>query len=294
MRTLFNLFVNPGQVARYQNHSIKKMYWKSVKFLSPFEVHKRKKAALQLSNTKVLEDINPKIGASFQNSNSVIALTKKAVDESWHIIKQTDLDITKGKSYLKPLLSKKDVKFQSAITNLAISDELLSVVTNYLGIFPILYYINIWFTPGKKNLNELQGSQLFHLDHEDYKQLKVFIYLNDMEIDHGPTQYISVENSEEIVLRFNYNTKQENKNIPDLQLTKYEKIVHLGSKGSIVLMDTSNCFHAGGRSKKDRFLLVFQYLTPFAFVKKSYKDKRLLHLLKSHELSTTFKKLAIR
>jgi len=293
MKTLFNLLVNPGQVARYQNHSVKKLYWKSAKFLSPFEVHKREKAALQLSNPKVLEDINPKIGASFQNSKSVIALTKKAVDESWHIIKQTDLNITKSKSYLKPLLSKDDIKIQSAITNLAISDELLSVVTNYLGIFPILYYINIWFTPGKENQNEYQGSQLFHLDHEDYKQLKVFIYLNDMEIDHGPTQYISAENSKEYVLRFSYNTKQQNKNIPDSQLTKYKKIVHLGKKGSIVLMDTSNCFHCGGRSKKDRFLLVFQYLTPFAFVKKSYQDRRLLHLLKSRELSTSFKRFAI-
>lgn len=294
MKTLFNLFVDPGQVARYQSHSIKKMYWKSAKFLSPFEVQRRKKAASQLPNPKVLQNINPKIGASFQNSDSVIALTQNAVNESWHIIKQTDLNITKSKSYLKPLLSKDNVKLHSAITNLAISDELLAVVTNYLGIFPILYYINIWFTPGKKVIDELQGSQLFHLDHEDYKQLKVFIYLNDMEMEHGPTQYICAENSEEIVSKLNYNTKQQNKNIPDLQLTKYKKIHHSGKKGSIVFMDTSNCFHCGGRSKKDRFLLVFQYLTPFAFVKKSYKDRRMLHLLDSPELSTTFKRLAIK
>ena len=294
MKSIINFVLDPGQVVRYQNYTIKKLYWNILKFFSPLENHKRKKAFSRLSAPKVLQYINPSHGASFQKANSVIALTENAVEESWNIIKQSNLETTTNKSYLKPLLSKDEIKLPSAITNLALSDELLSVVTKYLGTFPILYYINIWYTRGNANQIEFEGSQLFHLDHEDYKQIKCFVYLNDMEMDHGPTQYINATDSHQIVKQFNYNTKTENKNISDCKLNLYSKHVHLGKKGSIVLMDTSSCFHCGGRSKKDRFLLVFQYLTPFAFVRKSYKNKRLLHLLNNPEIKKSHKRMAIR
>ena len=39
-----------------------------------------------------------------------------------------------------------------------------------------------------------------------------------------------------------------------------------GKSGDLLLCDTSNCFHFGSRlGKKPRFILAFQYITPFGF-----------------------------
>ena len=40
----------------------------------------------------------------------------------------------------------------------------------------------------------------------------------------------------------------------------------LGKKGDLLLMDTSKCFHYGSRkSSKERLILSFQFITPFAY-----------------------------
>ena len=59
----------------------------------------------------------------------------------------------------------------------------------------------------------------------------------------------------------------------------------IGKKGSMLLVDTSNCFHCGGRSTSGyRLMLSFQYITLYAFVKNLYKKRLFKDILNNSDI----------
>lgn len=294
LRSIKTLIVNPGHYFRYQSHEAKKIYWNLSRIIKPGDTAARRKAVESLEPQGFLRTIDPNQGASFQSSDAVLKRTERVVDECWNLIRTTDQLQVKNKSYLRALLTKDQLGPESEVMRLALDDDLLAVVSEYLGVFPILMYVNIWFSPGSSAPeNEWTGSQLFHMDHEDFKQMKVFLYLNDISLEHGPTHYVSAEESRKVAVKLNYKTTKDEKSIADTNFADSKINIHTGAKGSLLMLDTSNCFHCGGRAAKDRYLLTFQYLTPWSFVRKTYRDRRLVHLLKSDEMRASAKRLLV-
>jgi hypothetical protein len=151
--------------------------------------------------------------------------------------------------------------------------HLLRIVAEYLGCFPTLTYVDIWYSPNE-NATQLDGSQLFHLDHEDLTQLKCFIYIDEVGPSHGPLRLLNASDSARLVSRLDYRTTESEKRVPDEQLNGEPVFVATGPRGSTLLADTSRCFHAGSRGGgKPRLAIVYQYLTPYAFVRHSYKSR---------------------
>jgi hypothetical protein len=76
----------------------------------------------------------------------------------------------------------------SPLLKVALDEQLLEVVSSYLGFWPCLYSISAWLNfpvdaPAAK-------SQLWHRDPEDLQTIKVFIYLADVDAQCGPFTYI--------------------------------------------------------------------------------------------------------
>ena len=151
-----------------------------------------------------------------------------------------------------------------ALVNLALSDELLSGVASYLGEPPILTYLSCWHT--RAHTASPSTSELYHLDHEAEKQVKVFIYLSEVSEENGPLTLVNAEHTDTLCKRIKYEKhSRENHHMPDEIVRQHIKpeieTVLNASFGDVVFVDTSRCLHFGGRVKKGtRRVIVMQFM----------------------------------
>ena len=90
--------------------------------------------------------------------------------------------------YLYNLLDKKTVQRNRYLIKFALDDYLVKTATMYLGILPTIGSIKLWWTP-KNKLSK--GSQRFHIDQVDRKQLKLLVNIKDtFDIRHGPFTFL--------------------------------------------------------------------------------------------------------
>lgn len=206
----------------------------------------------------------------------MLAKTAAACREAAAVIEGTDLAAARGKSrkpYLVKLLDSQTLSADSEIVRLAFDADVLRAVAEYLGCLPTLTYIDIWYSPNDDDAS-LHGSQLFHLDHEDLTQLKCFVYVEDVGPSHGPLRVVNASDSENLLQRFDYRTTEKQKQVPDEVFASIPTVTATGPRGAMLLVDTSRCFHAGSRGGgKPRFAIVYQFLTPYAFVRRSYRSR---------------------
>ena len=71
---------------------------------------------------------------------------------------------------------------------IANDSKILNVVTSYFGAKPTISNINCWWSFGDRKSSK--EAQFFHRDIDDYKFLKMFIYLTDVTEDSGPHIYV--------------------------------------------------------------------------------------------------------
>ncbi len=146
--------------------------------------------------------------------------------------------------------------------------EMYLTAANHLGVLPVLTSIRIAFSPNDEPL-PLRSSQMFHVDPEGARQVKVFVAAREVGPDNSPFTFVPerqtcrmLESGGEAFL---------GRRVKDEKLAKYaprsEWVSHMGPPGELVFIDTSRCFHYGSRpAPKARLLLYAQYLDPFCSV----------------------------
>ena len=68
-------------------------------------------------------------------------------------------------------------------------NKFINIIRGYLGKHLTLKEINIFYSP---NLNfERSRSQELHMDGDSNKQIKIFLYLNDVDFESGPLTVLS-------------------------------------------------------------------------------------------------------
>jgi len=168
---------------------------------------------------------------------------------------------------LFPFLEK-DVK--KKIINFAASDYMLKTAYRYLGVFPILsrIYLNLNIPTGK----EQSSSQLWHRDDFGYKNLDLFMAINDIDENNGPLYCIKKKDPLNIFFRIkneiNSGLKGERGKITDknfnyLGSEKNENLSVLkGVAGTAMLIDSIRNYHKGGYCKTNyRLTLRINYMT---------------------------------
>jgi hypothetical protein len=177
-----------------------------------------------------------------------------------------------------------DLTLDSPVMQLALDPSLISTVTAYLGRLPILTAAWMWFSPNRSWSPVATASQHFHLDHEDDRQVKVLMYLSDVDDEAGPIQVIDRPTSLRICKSEAYRVDQS---LPDDVIRRHlspEKkwTTITGPAGTILLVDTSACLHCGSRpGTRPRWTLGLQYLRPDALRLKVGDDvKRLRYLVR--------------
>ena len=86
--------------------------------------------------------------------------------------------------YISNLFSKLDLNTRKQIIKFATSDLLVKTACNYLGVYPMLarIYVNLNI-PVSENA---RSSQLWHRDDFGYKNLDLFLAINEINDDNGP------------------------------------------------------------------------------------------------------------
>ena len=259
IKKIYLVLTHPGILFRYKSFKIRKIYYFLSKFLHLKTFYSRKskidtKSHLYLRGFEKIE---------------VDTLKKHNLDIDTIILtikdKVTNVVYTKDQDGIKSIQIQNLFDTNSKVFNFLTSDYLIDKVSAYLGCVPLLAYSSIWYSENKEKF--INSSQEFHLDHEDLKQIKGFLYLDDIDENNGAMNLFPLKSSSKVIEEINYNTSQEKKRVKDDAFVKYEneKIVCKGKKGTLYLVDTSQCFHCGARkSSKSRLLLMFQFITPWA------------------------------
>lgn len=152
-------------------------------------------------------------------------------------------------------------RLTESLVKLACDPTLVSIVTKYIGILPIINGVKLLYSPNKKLYEG--GAQFFHLDPEGVRQIKLYIYVEDVTEESGPLTLIPAQESQKI-----YRSYQGGR-LKDEWISRFIDPQHFysitGASGTMIFADTSRCFHFGSRpGKNPRFVIILQYISPFA------------------------------
>lgn len=149
----------------------------------------------------------------------------------------------------------------------------LKLAADYLRDVPLLTELKLLVSPvgGTSSPSLLEGSQLFHSDFDDEANLKVFVFLSDIDAKSGPLQAVNRSKSEELMEAWGYKwaipaLSHNDAIVPEAEGDSITEFV--GAAGSICLIDTVNCLHRGSRfpSTERRILYAtFNTRTSFRF-----------------------------
>jgi hypothetical protein len=138
-----------------------------------------------------------------------------------------------------------------------LEERILNSIENYIGL-PILYH-------GVELRREIANGELidvrqWHIDVEDYRMVKIIIYLNDVNLNGGPFEYISKDKSLLLRQTLKYNSGFVSDHMIEPFVPKSYWQPCTGSYGTVIFSDTCNVFHrAKPPVTSDRFSITFSY-----------------------------------
>jgi hypothetical protein len=156
----------------------------------------------------------------------------------------------------------------------ALEGDLLRIANSYFGMYTRLRYYNVWHTFA--SAGDARESQLWHRDREDFKILKVFVYLSDVDEDAGPLTYVKGSQlSRGLKRNPEYFVEGGVKRSSDAQMSAAAPpdrwLKATGPNGTIVFADTSG-YHKGGLAREhDRLMYVCMFTSPSSQSKELFR-----------------------
>ncbi|MGL5806797.1 MAG: hypothetical protein ACRC2R_02560 [Xenococcaceae cyanobacterium] len=146
-----------------------------------------------------------------------------------------------------------------------LQENFLDAIENYLGV-PVRYH-------GAGIRRELADGRAtdvrqWHIDPEDRRMVKIIIYLNEVDIDGGPYEYIPLSLSSLCTQALKYSSGFVSDRLMAETLPADYWQACLGDFGTAIFTDTCRVFHrAKPPVSKDRYSLSFTYTSrkPLAF-----------------------------
>ncbi|QUM71325.1 phytanoyl-CoA dioxygenase family protein [Sphingopyxis granuli] len=115
----------------------------------------------------------------------------------------------------------------------------LSAVADYLGCKPTIAYMTAWWSMVADGT--AQEAENFHRDYDDYKFVKLFVYLSDVDLQSGPHIFIRGSHvSEKLIERRRFDDDLVAANFPDQD----DHLTLIGPAGTMFL-ETTFGLHRG-------------------------------------------------
>ena len=152
----------------------------------------------------------------------------------------------------------------------SLQEKLIDIVENYIEL-PLLYH-GYEFKREVAN-GKLVGARRWHRDTEDYRMVKIIIYLNDVGEDDGPFEYIPKHISNLLTKLLRYKSGFVKDRVMAKLLSPKHWQICTGKAGTVIITDVCNIFHRLRTPfKSDRLSLTYSY-TSFKPLKLRQKFK---------------------
>lgn len=177
--------------------------------------------------------------------------------------------VTKSKKpFLRSFEFDLDDERNRPIFDLACDPLLLGPIAEYLGCVPVLHRAALSYSPNQVYVG---SSQRYHRDTQDYRQVKCFIYLDEVTEDSGPLTIIPAAQSRQIYDRLfkQKQAKRRHQSQDDDEIYGLGVVDRglplCGPRGSASFVDTCACYHYGSRpGSRPRYLLYYHFASPFS------------------------------
>jgi len=143
----------------------------------------------------------------------------------------------------------------NALQKIIFNKDILNICEEYFGSKPRLIGSHCWwsFPPDDIEIHHQYG---FHYDIDSFKFLKIFIYLNNVDIETGPHE-ILIGTHKKKSFKEKLNRRLSDAAVKDSD--KYDNSVcKTGPKGTMFFEDTFS-YHKGNTPKKPRLMLQIEY-----------------------------------
>lgn len=139
------------------------------------------------------------------------------------------------------------------VISLANDTKIINAVAKYLGVKPTISNVNCWWSFARRE--KPKEAQFFHRDVDDFKFLKLFVYLTDVAADSGPHVYIEGSHKRNQLIELKRFTDQEvAENYPAEDVITFER-----PKGTCFIVDTYGIHKGLLPLNANRLLLQIQY-----------------------------------
>lgn len=137
------------------------------------------------------------------------------------------------------------------------SDEILRILSSYFNMFCRLLSLDLWYNLPIRGAAQL--SQRWHRDPDDKKQVKIFLYLRNVDEGTGPFCYIPKSHNGGPFAKVLPQTIHASNYPPDSVVEKLfprdQRQVCVGKAGTLIFADTTG-FHRGGHAVTEPRLLI--------------------------------------
>lgn len=167
-----------------------------------------------------------------------------------------------------------------AIYKLQNDSQLLAIATQYLEREPIHQGNQLWwsFAGESSEWQRRQTAQMFHYDLDDYRFLKFFFYLTDVDDKSGP--HICVRASHKYKKFSHALLRKREKDRDIIDYYGQESLVTICGKAGFGFVEDPLCFHKGlTPTHKDRLLLQIEFATTDYGMQNDNKDISTLQVL---------------
>jgi hypothetical protein len=194
------------------------------------------------------------------------------VSSARNVLATVDLEKLKAranKRFMMKLLDQKTLSLGSPFMRLALHQDVIAAATRYLGVVPILQFVNVYFS--SESGDGLSKSQLYHCDSDDVEQVKVWVLCEETTPETGPLTLLPVAESDLVRKKVGYTYDML---LPDERVSEVLGGLNaarqfLGPPGTVGFFDTSRCLHFGSRfadPTMTRLIVMLQYITPLSFI----------------------------
>jgi hypothetical protein len=135
------------------------------------------------------------------------------------------------------------------------NEQLLSILECYFGCIPKLTYVNV----RRSFVNTLTDMEtnFYHCDENSYKFLKVFIYLNDVNLEGGPFTYALGSHKNKTLL---YQSKYHYTDAEINNVYSKDKIFYATAELGDIILGNTRGFHKGTKVKnKERTMITLNF-----------------------------------
>ncbi|MBE9050862.1 hypothetical protein IQ243_10635 [Nostocales cyanobacterium LEGE 11386] len=164
-----------------------------------------------------------------------------------------------------------------AIKKLQHDPKILAIAAKYLDAQPIHQGNQMWWSFAGKttHLEKSQAAQLFHYDIDDYRFIKFFFYLTDVDEQSGPHVCVRGSHKKKKISHIWLHQRETDQDIIDYY--GLASLAVICGKAGLGFVEDPFCFHKGMTpTHKDRLILQIEFATTDYQMQHDLKDPSLL------------------